>query len=134
MSILLDTQLLLWWQAEPERLPRWIVDELQGATDAPVFSVVSIWEVVIKSALNKADFSHDAALVRTTLMNSGWDELGLTGSHVLAVASLKLHHGDPFDRVLLAQAKIEKRRFVTTDKALGAYGDWVKVVKARKTS
>lgn len=134
MNILLDTQLLLWWQAEPERLPQWIIDDLQNAHDAPVFSVVSIWEVVIKSALDKADFKHDAALVRTTLMDNGWDELGLVGSHVLAVASLKLHHGDPFDRVLLAQAKIEKRSFVTTDRTLGAYGDWVKVVKARKTT
>ncbi len=130
--MLLDTQLLLWWQAEPERLPRWIIDELQSSKDAPVFSVVSIWEMVIKSALNKVDFKHDPALMRSTLINNGWDELGLVGSHVLAVSSLKLHHGDPFDRALLAQAKIEKRHFVTTDKALGAYGDWVKVVKARK--
>jgi PIN domain nuclease of toxin-antitoxin system len=131
MSILLDTQLLLWWQAAPERVPKWIIDELQNSENPPIFSVISIWEVVIKSALNRADFNHDADLIRASLIENGWDELGLSGRHVLAVSSLKLRHGDPFDRVLVAQAQMEKRLFVTTDSKLGDYGAWVKVVKAR---
>lgn len=134
MNILLDTQLLLWWQVEPERVPGWIVDELQDPDKIPVFSVISIWEIVIKSALNRPDFTHDAALVRSTLLDCGWQELGLSGPHVLTVGNLRSHHGDPFDRALVAQASSEKLRLVTTDRSLGKYGSHVEVVKKRRLS
>lgn len=132
MTLLLDTQLLLWSQVEPGRLPARLVDELDDVAVAPVFSVISIWEVVIKSALNRADFNHDAALLRSTLLTQGWRELELTGSHVIAVRDLQSRHGDPFDRALVAQAKVEGMELVTADGVLKSYGSNIRVVKGRK--
>lgn len=132
MTLLLDTQLLLWSQAEPHRLPMAVSKELENPDSAPYFSVVSIWEVIIKAALKRGDFDHDAAMLRAALLRLGWQELELTGYHVLAVADLKAGHGDPFDRVLVSQAKVEGLAFVTTDAALVDYGHHVQLVKGRK--
>lgn len=132
MTVLLDTQLLLWSQVEQHRLPLFLPDILENPEDPPFFSIVSIWEVVIKSALNRADFKHDAERLRATLLRLGWLELELTGHHVLAVANLNGKHGDPFDRALVAQAKVEGLDFVTTDTVLADYGPHVQLVKGRK--
>jgi PIN domain nuclease of toxin-antitoxin system len=132
MTILLDTQLLLWSQVETDRLPVSLAEELEDLAQVPTFSIVSIWEVVIKSALNRPDFNHDAALLRSTLLDLGWRELELAGNHVLAVSDLQSHHGDPFDRALVAQAKAEGMELVTTDETLNDYGSHVRIVKGRK--
>ena len=132
MTILLDTQLLLWSQLETDRLPVSLAEELENPGQVPAFSIISIWEVVIKAALNRPDFSHDAALLRSTLLDLGWRELELTGNHVLAVRDLQSHHGDPFDRALVAQAKADGMELVTTDEALKDYGSHVRIVKGRK--
>jgi PIN domain nuclease of toxin-antitoxin system len=131
MTILLDTQLLLWSQVEPHRLPQSLIDSIETASEPPFFSIVSIWEVVIKSALNRPDFRHDPERLRATLLRLGWLELELTGNHVLAVANLTGKPGDPFDRALVAQAKVEGMDFVTTDKVLIDYGPHVRLVKGR---
>ncbi len=133
MTVLLDTQLLIWSQITPQRLPLWLVEQLERPDYAPYFSVVSIWEIVIKASLKKLHFDYDPLKIRTTLLEKGWRELVLTSEHVLGVSKMLPLHGDPFDRVLLAQAQVEKRTFVTTDRALGPYGDWVKVVKSRNS-
>jgi PIN domain nuclease of toxin-antitoxin system len=132
MSILLDTKLLLWSQVEPSRLPQWIVERLDDPDETPIFSVVSIWEVIIKAALKRKDFDFDAAQVRTTLLEKGWRELELRGEHVLGVGELGSNHGDPFDRVLVAQAKADGRELGTTDAVLKGYGSHVRIVKGRK--
>lgn len=132
MTLLLDTQLLLWSQVESYRLPLSLLDMLEDPDDTPFFSIVSIWEVVIKSALNRPDFDHDAERLRATLLRLGWQEMQLTGHHVLAVAGLNGKHGDPFDRVLVAQAKVEGLDFVTADSQLADYGPHVQLVKGRK--
>ena len=128
MSLLLDTQILLWSQSEPERLPKWLADDLDDPSQAPVFSVVSIWEIVIKTALKRKNFYYDAQLIRSTLIELGWNELPLSGDHVLAVSDMPLLHGDPFDRVLVAQAKVEAMQFVTVDTALVDYGSHIRLL------
>ena len=128
MSLLLDTQILLWSQSEPERLPKWLADDLDDPSQAPVFSVVSIWEIVIKTALKRKNFYYDAQLIRSTLIELGWNELQLSGDHVLAVSDMPLLHGDPFDRVLVAQAKVEAMQFVTVDTALVDYGSHIRLL------
>lgn len=132
MSFLIDTQLLLWSQAEPDRLPKSLVERLDDPANTPIFSVISIWEVVIKAALKRKDFDFDAKELRKILLEKGWCELKLTGEHVLAVNELQSHHGDPFDRVLVAQARAEGREFVTTDALLKSYGSHIRLVKGRK--
>jgi PIN domain nuclease of toxin-antitoxin system len=121
MHLLLDTHLLVWAMGSPERLPTGLVDMLEDPCNAPVFSVASLWELVIKSALNRPDFKVQPGLLRRTLLESGWQELPVQAQHVFAVADLPQLHRDPFDRLLLAQAKAEALLLITADHQLAAY-------------
>jgi PIN domain nuclease of toxin-antitoxin system len=128
MTVLLDTQLLLWSQAEPHRIPQWLVDQLEQPDYTPYFSVISIWEVVIKASLKRKDFDYDPNEVRAVLIDRGWQELALTSDQVLTISQMPTLHGDPFDRVLVAQAKTEGLEFVTADRALEGYGPHVRLI------
>ena len=128
MTVLVDTQILLWSQVVPQRLPKWLVEILENPDEAPVFSVVSIWEIAIKSALKRSDFIFDAKIVRLGLLDLGWRELELTGEHVLGVSDLPVLHSDPFDRVLVSQSKAAKLEFVTADRALNGYGPHIRMI------
>jgi PIN domain nuclease of toxin-antitoxin system len=87
----------------------------------PVFSVVSVWEVAIKSSLRHADFEVSPILLRETLLESGYEELSVMGNHAVAVAGLPPIHKDPFDRLLIAQAMIEGITLLTVDAAIARY-------------
>ena len=84
MRLLLDTHLLVWAMGSPERLSAALAAMLQDPANTPVFSVASLWELVIKQALGKPDFRVEPALLRRALLDSGWQELPLL-------------HRDPFD-------------------------------------
>jgi PIN domain nuclease of toxin-antitoxin system len=128
MSFLLDTQILLWSQGEPYRLPDWLVVELERPDIAPIFSTISIWEVVIKTKLGKIGFDYDPADVRQILIARGWQELQFSSAHALEVLNLPQMHGDPFDHALVAQAKAEGLQFVTSDRILKDYGAHVRLI------
>jgi PIN domain nuclease of toxin-antitoxin system len=128
MTVLLDTQILLWSQVSPERLPAWLIEVLEDRDVAPIFSVVSIWEIAIKSALKRADFTHEPSTIRASLLELGWCELELTGDHVLGVSDLPALHGDPFDRILVSQSKVAKLEFVTANRALKEYGQHIRMI------
>jgi PIN domain nuclease of toxin-antitoxin system len=89
-------------------------------------SAASIWEIAIKARLGKIDA--DADLLADAIDGSGFQELPVSARHAAAVAKLPLHHTDPFDRLLLAQAFLEPLRFVTVDGALAAYGGAIDIV------
>lgn len=128
MTVLLDTQLLLWSQVEPHRVPDWLASLLEDPEYLPYFSVISIWEVAIKAKLKRPDFAYEPHAIKSVLIELDWRELPLTSEHALAVYELPLLHGDPFDRALVAQAKIEGLEFVTADRALKGYGSHIRVV------
>ena len=122
--ILLDTHVLLWAVAEPRRLPPAARKRID---DAEVFvSAASIWEVSIKAALGK--LSADPAELLAEIEPAGFQLLPITGEHAAAVARLPPIHADPFDRILLAQAKTEPLLLVTNDSVLAGYGDHVELV------
>jgi PIN domain nuclease of toxin-antitoxin system len=129
MAYLLDTMVLLWMAETPEHLPDDIRDELSDLANPHFFSSISIWEVAIKTALRKPGFDVDPALLRAGCLANDWAELDFTGDHALAVSQLSLVHGDPFDRALVAQAKASGKILLTSDDRLGAYGNWVRIVK-----
>ena len=121
MQVLLDTHLLLWAVGDPDRLDPALVQLLEDPMNTPVFSVVSLWEVVIKSALDRPDFRVEPSLLRQVLVEAGWRELAVEARHVLAVAQLPALHRDPFDRLLLAQAQADGLLLITADQQLAQY-------------
>jgi len=121
MRLLLDTHLLVWAMGEPERLPAGCVAMLEDPSNSLVFSVASLWELVIKQALGRPDFNLEPSLLRQALLDGGWQELPIEASHALAVSQLPPLHRDPFDRLLLAQAQVEGLLLLTADSQLSLY-------------
>ena len=95
---------------------------LADARNQLYFSVVSLWELVVKSAKGGSSIRVDVAELRIGLMDFGYEELTVTADHVIEVGRLDPLHNDPFDRLLLAQARIESLTLLTADRALLAYG------------
>ena len=121
MQLLLDTHLLLWAVVEPERLDVALVGMLEDPLNTPVFSVVSLWELVIKRGLDRTDFQLEPSLLRQALLEAGWRELPVQAHHVLAVGQLPPLHRDSFDRLLLAQAQADGLLLITADQQLAQY-------------
>jgi len=129
--ILLDTHLLLWAVADPRKLPPGARSRIDAAE--VYVSAVSIWEVSIKAALGK--LSADPAELLAEIEPAGFILLPVSGEHAAAVARLPPVHTDPFDRMLVAQAKTEPLLLLTNDSILAGYGDCVKLItpKRRRT-
>lgn len=121
MHLLLDTHLLIWAMGSPQRLPNGLADMLEDPAHLLLFSVASLWELVIKQALNRPGFNVQPGLLRRALLEGGWQELPVNANHVLAVADLPPLHRDPFDRLLLAQAKADGLLLITADQQLAHY-------------
>ncbi len=121
MKLLLDTHLLLWAAGLPERLPLAAVALIEDEQNELMFSVASLWEIVIKRAIGRTDFQVDARILRRGLLDNGYDELPITGAHALFVDGLPPLHKDPFDRMLVAQATVEGITLVTADPVVAQY-------------
>lgn len=122
--ILLDTHLLLWAFAAPERLP---IRARKRIDVSEVFvSAASIWEVSIKASLGK--IQADASLLLAEIEPAGFTLLPISGDHAVAVGLLPSIHRDPFDRMLVAQARTEPLILLTNDAALAGYGEGIEVV------
>jgi PIN domain nuclease of toxin-antitoxin system len=125
MRLLLDTHVFVWAVMDSRQLKSATRGYLASAEMVYV-SAASIWEIAIKTRLGK--MTGDAEAFAAAIDASGFRELPVTAKHAAAVAKLPLHHADPFDRMLLAQAFLEPLRLVTADKALIAYGGAVEFV------
>lgn len=121
MRLLLDTHILLWAAGEPERLPAGVLGRLDDPATELFYSAASLWEVSIKSALGREDFSVDARVLRRGLMEHGYRELAVTGAHAVAVDLLPAVHKDPFDRMLVTQAQVEGMILLTSDALVARY-------------
>lgn len=123
MNLLLDTHVLLWAAGQPEKLGPAAQKLLQDAEHELFFSPVSLCEIVIKRALGRPDFKADPRRLWRMLLANGYRELAVASEHAIAVDALPPLHKDPFDRLLLAQARVEDIHLVTADAALSAYGE-----------
>ena len=121
MKVLLDTHLLLWAAGMPERLPEQARVLIERAETEPMASAASLWEIAIKSGLGRTDFNVDPRLLRRGLLEHGYAELDVTGAHATAVDLLPPIHKDPFDRLLIAQARTEGITLLTTDGIVARY-------------
>jgi PIN domain nuclease of toxin-antitoxin system len=124
--LLLDTEALIWWDANDPQLGGNARALIQDATDVYV-SAASAWEIIIKATLGK---------LRTTrrpseaVAEGGFRELPIAFEHAEAVGDLPMHHKDPFDRLILAVASVEGFAIVTSDREFERYG--LPVIDARK--
>ncbi len=125
MRLLLDTHVYLWSVTASRQLKNGVRDYLASAQIVYV-SAASIWEIAIKARLGKIEGDPDALAL--AIEASGFQELPVTARHAAAVAKLPMHHTDPFDRLLLAQAFTEPLRLITADRALAVYGGAVTVI------
>jgi len=125
MKFLLDTHVLLWAAGSQDvasvRLPAEAVALIDDPANELLFSAVSLWEVVIKTGLGRADFRVDPHLLKRGLLDHGYVELAITADHALAVRALPVLHKDPFDRMLVAQATAEGAMLMTVDAEIAAY-------------
>ncbi|MGI3778881.1 MAG: type II toxin-antitoxin system VapC family toxin [Janthinobacterium lividum] len=131
MRLLLDTHLLLWALAEPERLAPDLVDVIEDPANDVLFSAASIWEIAIKAALNRPDFRFDPVAVTAGAVNAGFAELAVNAADAARVASLPDHHRDPFDRLLVAQAIAHGLWLYTADRLLPPYTPLVRLITPR---
>ena len=132
MKILLDTNILLW--AAVGELPPDAARYIEDSANTLLFSPASLWEIVIKRGLGRADFIVDPASLYSGLLNAGYQELSITGRHALLVSTLPPLYKDPFDRILLAQAASEGIPFLTSDKFLSQYPGSMIFVSADESS
>ncbi len=128
MNLLLDTHLLLWAASEPNRLSAKARALLLDPANHLVFSSASLWEVSIKSVLERSDFNVDPRRLWRMLLVNGYRELPVTSEHSVAVNDLPPLHKDPFDRILIAQARVEGLILLTVDKTVAKYGEGVQKV------
>ena len=128
MNLLLDTHLLLWAAGEPQRLSAKARALLLDSANQLVFSSASLWEISIKNGLERPDFNVDPRRLWRMLLVNGYRELPVTSEHAVAVNDLPPLHKDPFDRIFVAQARVEGLTLLTADKAVAKYGDGVKKI------
>ena len=125
--MLVDTHVLLWALNEPRRLGRSARDLLESPANEVLFSAASIWEVAIKATLNRRGFGVTPGEIATAALSTGFVELPITSGAAAMVSELPMHHRDPFDRLLVAQAMSEPAVLLTSDRALTVYSKLVRL-------
>jgi len=125
MRLLLDTHIFLWAVVDSPLLKPAARALIESADEVYV-SAASIWEVAIKSRLGKIEA--DPIELTQAIEASGFMHLPVSAVHAAGVASLELHHNDPFDRLLIAQALTEPLKLLTADGVLTQYSDVVVLV------
>ncbi|EJJ26247.1 type II toxin-antitoxin system VapC family toxin [Rhizobium sp. CF142] len=120
MRLLLDTHALLWWLNDDEKLGSHARRLICDAENDVLVSAVSLWEITVKLRIGKLDADIDEILA--ILPDQGFDRLDITDAHLIALGALPLHHRDPFDHLLMAQAVAEGAYFVSQDQNVALYG------------
>jgi PIN domain nuclease of toxin-antitoxin system len=128
MKLLLDTHIVLWAAGQPEKLSKSARTLLTTPENDLFFSVASMWEIEIKRGLGREDFKVNPRRLRKMLIANGYTELAIDAEHVFTVETLPLLHKDPFDRLLLAQARTEGMLLLTVDASVLQYQESVLAV------
>ena len=118
MNLLLDTHVLLWWLNDASALSEKVRTAIADGKNLVFISAVSVWEIRIKEALNKLKIP---ANFKSVLADQPFEWLDITHEHAHAIKALPAYHSDPFDRMLVAQAKVEGLTLATRDVHLKKY-------------
>lgn len=125
MNLLLDTHVALWAITDSPKLPQKARDLIASPKTTVWVSAASVWEIAIKHALGRGDMPVSGRDAARYFAESGYRFLVIEAEHVLAVEDLPRHHQDPFDRILVAQARVEPMRLMTHDPLLARYSDTI---------
>ena len=128
MKVLFDTHLLLWAITDDRRLSARVRALLADPANECFYSAASVWEVAIKHRVRPDDIPVTPEQMIRFCRDSGIEELPICFGHAKRVSTLPNYHGDPFDRMLVAQASEENLLLVTHDRKLPPYGDFVAMV------
>jgi PIN domain nuclease of toxin-antitoxin system len=122
MRLLLDTQVFIWWDSVPEKLPPHLLEFCQDPVNILVLSVASVWEMQIKAQLGKLDLNTPLAdIIASQQQTNQMEVLPVQLAHVLALQYLPPHHKDPFDRLIIAQANAENIAVMSVDTIFPLY-------------
>ncbi|PZO44173.1 MAG: PIN domain nuclease [Pseudanabaena frigida] len=122
MKLLLDTHTFMWWHSEPEYIPKNTLTLLQDPDHEVILSVVSLWEMQIKIQLGKLTLRDDLELMlKIQQERNNISLISVTLPHILELKNLPLHHKDPFDRMLIAQSKVENATLISRDSVFKSY-------------
>ena len=122
MRQLLDTHTFLWYITDNPNLSRTALERIQNEENDNLLSMTSVWEMAVKQSVGKLSFKLPLDLfIPQQLQSNEMKLLDIQLNHVVAVATLPLHHRDPFDRLLIAQAMVEQLPILGIDAAFDAY-------------
>ena len=122
MRVLLDTHVFLWWITDDPRLSARARSVIGDGGNRLFLSAASGWEMAIKAALGRLELpDHPERFIPQQLSLNAIEALPVTMGHALHVYSLPLHHRDPFDRLIIAQAQLEKLPILTSDAQIARY-------------
>ena len=119
MRLLLDTHVVLWALADSPRLSKKARELLADSEHEFWVSSASVWEIAIKVVLGKYSLGVPLAALEEAIEEAGFRSLDISARHAAAIERVDVPHGDPFDRLLLAQCEVETLRLLTADKTLG---------------
>ena len=123
MRLLLDTQIFLWFLADERRIPARARQAIHAADNVVLVSAAAVWEISIKASLGRLTIAAaDLRRLPRLIEEAGFDELPVRATHAVGVHALPWHHRDPFDRLMLAQARAETLTLVSVDPVMRAYG------------
>jgi PIN domain nuclease of toxin-antitoxin system len=128
MKILLDTYILVWALAEPAKLSEDGRLALEDPQNEILFSAASIWEIALKKRIGRINFAFAPGQIARAAKESGFAELPVFAIAAALVEQLPLHHRDPFDHLLVAQAMSEPARLFTADPVLARYSELVTIL------
>lgn len=116
MRYLLDTHTLIWWAAEPDKLSDRVRQIIRSGDNQIFLSAASTWELALKAQIGKIQFNRPiSAFVADEMSRNHFQILPVSIAHTLATSELPLLHRDPFDRLLVAQSRLEKLPILTAD-------------------
>ncbi len=122
MQVLLDTNAFLWWVTDDPKLSKTARSIISNPENPIFFSVASAWEIIIKYQLGKLPLPEPAKVyIPNRVKHYGFIYLSIKMKDVLEISNLENHHKDPFDRLLIAQAKVDNLSIITADKKFNLY-------------
>lgn len=121
MPYLLDTHTFLWFVGGSNQLPKKVITKIENIDEPCFISIASFWEIAIKIQIGKLDISIEFGELFRLADENQIEILDINENHLLQLLATELHHNDPFDRIIIAQAISEKLTLVSRDHKMGSY-------------